>query len=77
MLDRLFYSSVILNSTETVASSTSSPQSFYSSVILNSTETLHERANRAGVFYSSVILNSTETGARKGSGGVSFTVVLY
>ena len=59
----VFYSSVILNSTETAVVALFKYLVFYSSVILNSTETKHEQVRAKAWFYSSVILNSTETTA--------------
>ena len=56
-----FYSSVILNGTETGLAKFSSVKSFYSSVILNGTETSAGLSCRSSAFYSSVILNGTET----------------
>ena len=56
-----FYSSVILNGTETVNLLRSTWVPFYSSVILNGTETRTFRHRNACTFYSSVILNGTET----------------
>ena len=60
-----FYSSVILNSTETKEPEDNAGGGFYSSVILNSTETARPANTEATPFYSSVILNSTETDGRK------------
>ena len=51
-----FYSSVILNSTETRQHTSREPRTFYSSVILNSTETKLFQAMPELMFYSSVIL---------------------
>ena len=56
-----FYSSVILNGTETKVVVIRATSSFYSSVILNGTETQLPVSSRATGFYSSVILNGTET----------------
>ena len=56
-----FYSSVILNGTETRAILKCSRGLFYSSVILNGTETRVSQALEFQKFYSSVILNGTET----------------
>ena len=56
-----FYSSVILNGTETVNLKQTGSKGFYSSVILNGTETCRLADNILGLFYSSVILNGTET----------------
>ena len=58
----MFYSSVILNSTETGCLSMQTRIKFYSSVILNSTETSNDWIQVQGGFYSSVILNSTARG---------------
>ena len=69
MQTHLFYSSVILNSTETQRYKGYPEIVFYSSVILNSTETQSLGSMSAGVFYSSVILNSTET-------NIDFTTML-
>ena len=57
----VFYSSVILNGTETTFSGYTKRISFYSSVILNGTETTNKSIADVKVFYSSVILNGTET----------------
>ena len=54
----VFYSSVILNSTETMVCAISAARLFYSSVILNSTETVSIDDNFYNKFYSSVILLS-------------------
>ena len=54
----LFYSSVILNSTETKNLSKKMSEMFYSSVILNSTETIISATPSFYLFYSSVILLS-------------------
>ena len=54
----MFYSSVILNSTETMSVVSIVENLFYSSVILNSTETPVVTLNAIFVFYSSVILLS-------------------
>ena len=51
-----FYSSVILNSTETVGAVIMNCPAFYSSVILNSTETARVCDRQNGRFYSSVML---------------------
>ena len=51
-----FYSSVILNSTETQIAKEYVDEMFYSSVILNSTETSISMFVWFIVFYSSVIL---------------------
>ena len=56
-----FYSSVILNGTETHYVIGSGQAKFYSSVILNGTETLNLMSSTVRLFYSSVILNGTET----------------
>ena len=56
-----FYSSVILNGTETMRPPYCRLATFYSSVILNGTETRINRSLNFGQFYSSVILNGTET----------------
>ena len=56
-----FYSSVILNGTETPTHRCAAVGSFYSSVILNGTETRDSSQFVAPPFYSSVILNGTET----------------
>ena len=57
-----FYSSVILNGTETSDFLFEGLLMFYSSVILNGTETIRQSLARQSLFYSSVILNGTETG---------------
>ena len=56
-----FYSSVILNGTETKFIGVDPSDAFYSSVILNGTETVTEYTWSNCLFYSSVILNGTET----------------
>ena len=56
-----FYSSVILNGTETSLLLYVATVRFYSSVILNGTETETDEAQEIIKFYSSVILNGTET----------------
>gem|GEM_PF-4537461 len=56
-----FYSSVILNGTETRFGTGDASGGFYSSVILNGTETLETLLDVKMQFYSSVILNGTET----------------
>ena len=56
-----FYSSVILNGTETKAVTSKLLLRFYSSVILNGTETVDAEYCVVDAFYSSVILNGTET----------------
>ena len=61
----MFYSSVILNSTETPTDRVRWRTMFYSSVILNSTETIDPYNLFKDLFYSSVILNSTETKLRR------------
>ena len=53
-----FYSSVILNSTETTFLKYHVLVEFYSSVILNSTETEKPEVSAKELFYSSVILLS-------------------
>ena len=53
-----FYSSVILNSTETIKPLVVLCWQFYSSVILNSTETQVVFTDSQAEFYSSVILLS-------------------
>lgn len=53
-----FYSSVILNSTETTDISERLTELFYSSVIFNSTETEKPEVSAKELFYSSVILLS-------------------
>ena len=58
---REFYSSVILNGTETARRHTAPAWLFYSSVILNGTETSVGWQSHLIQFYSSVILNGTET----------------
>ena len=72
-----FYSSVILNSTETHINNVQRIVEFYSSVILNSTETAALMVQPVLWFYSSVILNSTETSPNSGIHAKGFTVVLY
>ena len=57
----LFYSSVILNGTETGHFGVGVLDTFYSSVILNGTETPRSALRHINAFYSSVILNGTET----------------
>ena len=57
----MFYSSVILNGTETHHNFYTFSILFYSSVILNGTETRLFVRKRFIRFYSSVILNGTET----------------
>ena len=54
----MFYSSVILNSTETFSEQALGAAGFYSSVILNSTETEKPEVSAKELFYSSVILLS-------------------
>ena len=56
-----FYSSVILNGTETLLAGIDLFFAFYSSVILNGTETTDKHVIGEVEFYSSVILNGTET----------------
>ena len=56
-----FYSSVILNGTETIETNEQYVAAFYSSVILNGTETKARDSMSSLGFYSSVILNGTET----------------
>ena len=58
VLDIVFYSSVILNSTEIESKLSLSIVRFYSSVILNSTETEKPEVSAKELFYSSVILLS-------------------
>ena len=77
MMDNLFYSSVILNSTETTYRREHVGTTFYSSVILNSTETELPFRILPVAFYSSVILNSTETYEVADDTMYCFTVVLY
>ena len=60
-----FYSSVILNGTETLLATIRKTRQFYSSVILNGTETRIVPAITIIKFYSSVILNGTETDKNK------------
>ena len=77
-MNHVFYSSVILNSTETKRLPKIWRGMFYSSVILNSTETTSHRERLDRMFYSSVILNSTETQIGDfGKKRPGFTVVLY
>ena len=57
----MFYSSVILNGTETRFNDARIYDAFYSSVILNGTETYITKDMPKFGFYSSVILNGTET----------------
>ena len=61
VLSGKFYSSVILNGTETVPTQCIEVTGFYSSVILNGTETAVFASEPVYQFYSSVILNGTET----------------
>ena len=62
--EKLFYSSVIVNGTETMRRRVNVGVSFYSSVILNGTETNQDMVAKVTEFYSSVILNGTETFAK-------------
>ena len=76
-MESRFYSSVILNGTETFGFCRNHDTKFYSSVILNGTETLFFQASAGVAFYSSVILNGTETYPYSLTTYWRFTVVLY